>query len=1005
MPVTPSALVLIAYLSLTASAAEERNGYVGSEACAGCHTDVYNTWRRTRHAYSVLGADEAERAGYPLPAPRHGGPTDLPRSWKKIAYIVGGRQRISYADRSGRVLDTSYHHRTGSWKAFPGKTMTDCGACHFTGFGEGPAHPGNAAVPGRWAEINIGCESCHGPGARHAETYEKQDVIVDPSSAACGRCHTSVGRVLPKDDHHDTHDIVQVWNHDPHVTGLRFQSHNAFCARCHAPYHGHFIDPKRDGKRRVFSEDRRSITCIDCHDPHDLTHAQYTREKVVLDPPRPSKRHVHTGHDRDFMSNDYTELATTEQSCLQCHRGADRIDLDHANATCHDCHNTFHRNRRSESTVSSDPNHPRLSCRQCHEDADHLVALLFRDPDFLEPKFIHNLRTLPAEVRRKFGFRYGGLSRSVPSGIVEPPGSTPPPRTLPPPAASSPPDHRDATDTGPKHPSLAADSDVRALMARRDNDPGAPDAFIELAHAYAGRHEPDAVIELLELAIRFDAPRILAALALDEWPPPSLPRVMTGSDARRPADSILSPDAAPAAPALRAWVNAWAAMRHARFADAARILEDVVSEPYRVEVEFHLGLARLGEGRIGQSARILERVCDQAPRHRAAQVALGLAHLRRGRFAQAVELLEAAARRDIADPIARYLLGQARMHDRQPGPAIESLQAVVRLEPKWRFAWLALARHARVANRLDVAVPTYRQIIDRWPDDFRGPNEYGMLLKHLSDVMTHDLRHRCESTIPPGRTRDDWKQALVELEEQASRARQLALTYFRRAIEIVPGDVGATREIAEIHRRDGRRADARRQFEWLARQEPAAWRHSYRIGTIHLESGNLATAVTALQHAVTLAPHEGDPYVALGLAYIRLNRHAESIETLERGAIYQPFNPALYNNLGAAFGHVGDAPRAATALERALSLGTFPLPRLHLVYTNLGLVHWKEGRREVAVKALKTALHHFADYAPARAALRRIESGTEAGDDDPEFVYNDLTEPFGEISTISFDDE
>ncbi|MCZ6623353.1 MAG: hypothetical protein O7B35_03810, partial [Deltaproteobacteria bacterium] len=57
------------------------------------------------------------------------------------------------------------------------------------------------------------------------------------------------------------------------------------------------------------------------------------------------------GNDVDINTMDFKDLKTTEQLCVQCHRGADRIDLDHADATCTDCHNTFQRTRGAASRV------------------------------------------------------------------------------------------------------------------------------------------------------------------------------------------------------------------------------------------------------------------------------------------------------------------------------------------------------------------------------------------------------------------------------------------------------------------------------------------------------------------------------------------------------------------------------------------------------------------------------------------------------------------------------
>ena len=133
--------------------------------------------------------------------------------------------------------------------------MSDCVPCHFTGAGAGPSHPEDPALADRFSEPNVGCEACHGPGAKHSDSLEAEDIVVDASSRVCGSCHTSAGKILPQDDLHDTHDLVQNWNRDPHVLGVRFRSHNAFCSDCHSPYErGAFTERKEGAATRVFSE-------------------------------------------------------------------------------------------------------------------------------------------------------------------------------------------------------------------------------------------------------------------------------------------------------------------------------------------------------------------------------------------------------------------------------------------------------------------------------------------------------------------------------------------------------------------------------------------------------------------------------------------------------------------------------------------------------------------------------------------------------------------------------
>jgi len=64
-----------------------------------------------------------------------------------------------------------------------------CVGCHVTGYGK----PGGAAVVQNEGLVDVGCESCHGPGSLHAEDPDVDDaknVVRDTPEAVCKTCHT-----------------------------------------------------------------------------------------------------------------------------------------------------------------------------------------------------------------------------------------------------------------------------------------------------------------------------------------------------------------------------------------------------------------------------------------------------------------------------------------------------------------------------------------------------------------------------------------------------------------------------------------------------------------------------------------------------------------------------------------------------------------------------------------------------------------------------------------------
>lgn len=984
------------------------SGYVGSAACRSCHSEIHDAWARTRHAYSVLSAEEAQAAGYPLPDREV--ETDPVRGWPDFSYVIGGRQRIAYADRAGRVQDIAYHHRVGGFSPFPTKPMAACGPCHLTGFGEGASHEEDPALPGPFIERNITCEECHGPGAAHAESQEARDIVVDASSRACGNCHTSAGKVLPKDDLHDTHDLVQTWNRDPHVLGVRFHSHNAFCSDCHAPYErGAFTDREEGAAKRVFSESKQNITCIGCHDPHGSTDATYQRDAAYLGPPIAPRRAVYRGNDDDFTTADFDRFASTEQVCLDCHTGADRIDLDHANATCNDCHNTFNRNRQPESRAFHDANQRRLSCRPCHHDADHLISIVYRDRDFLEPRHLHNLRTLPRAVIERYGFRYpksrpkhwaalpadpGGLS--VPDELSaaalsarhtarERPGSEPPP-TL-----------RDGT----RHEALGADDDaLRALEAARENDPSSLSAHLALAVGHASRENYAAAREVLELAANGDSAVYRSLLfgagsAKRTLPPDERSWELPDPD---PQDS--------AATATVLWLQSLIAMGEGQFDAAARgFARARAIEPTHAGLAIHLGLALLGERHTYRAAETLEAAIEEQPGSIAPRIALAAIYINTRRLALAEDHLEAARAVDPDHAVAAYFRGRAALRQRKPEEAAAAFRTALVAEPEDLNAWFHLARAYRAAGSYGAAIDAYQEIIRTQPRLFDARSDLARLYKLMSDKVNLTHMRESEKTRPVGVSAHEWERYLSQLENRAAEYGELALRGFDAANDIRPLDADGVRQIGEILRRSGRFVEARERFELLARSQPTEWLHRYRLGTIAIRQEEYADAIAHLEGALALAPTEGDIYGALALAHARSGHTDEAIATLQRGAVYEPFNPALYTNLGAAYAARGEYAHARESLERAVRLRTFPLPRTHLAYTNLGIVHWREGRRAEAVQALQKALHSFSDYVPASRLLARMTTPDDLRESETVLVYDDLLERFGETSTIQFAEE
>ena len=72
-------------------------------------------------------------------------------------------------------------------KGLTADEVQGCYACHTTGYGK----PGGFVSVEETPELkDAGCEVCHGPGGRHAETEDPSDIVRRVTIDVCKKCHT-----------------------------------------------------------------------------------------------------------------------------------------------------------------------------------------------------------------------------------------------------------------------------------------------------------------------------------------------------------------------------------------------------------------------------------------------------------------------------------------------------------------------------------------------------------------------------------------------------------------------------------------------------------------------------------------------------------------------------------------------------------------------------------------------------------------------------------------------
>ena len=179
--------------------------YVGSTKCAECHKTHYEAWKDTAHNKMIRppitrGPKRTVLADFSQPSPVR------KFELKDVKWVIGHRWKQRFiGEVNGRevVFPAQWSVKEKKWQPYGGRsdwwypTHKDwksrsnfklCAGCHSTG----PDH-----YTQRWTELNIACESCHGPGKAHSQR-PAVDNIVNParlsterSIEVCLSCHQS----------------------------------------------------------------------------------------------------------------------------------------------------------------------------------------------------------------------------------------------------------------------------------------------------------------------------------------------------------------------------------------------------------------------------------------------------------------------------------------------------------------------------------------------------------------------------------------------------------------------------------------------------------------------------------------------------------------------------------------------------------------------------------------------------------------------------------------------
>lgn len=391
-------------------------GYVGIETCAGCHQQQFNLWKGSHHDQSMQDANEETILGdfndseftyfdvtskFYAKDGKYYVLTDGPDGkleeyeikytfgiYPLQQYLIefpGGRLQalgVAWDTRVQSVEGQKWFHLypneeikygdTLHWTGINQNWNYMCAECHSTNLEKNYNHEvGNYETT--WSEINVSCESCHGPGSNHVDWVEKGNKDYDSEKGllvtfddrkdvnwtintetgiserskpkdsdteieACARCHSRRSIIWEEYEHGkplmDTHLPVLIEDGYYYPDGQILEE---------VYVHGSFLQSKMYGK---------GVTCSDCHNPHSLELNKNGNELCNT---------CHLSSKYDSPSHHHHKESSEGSSCIGCHMTDKKymvIDSRHDHSI---------RIPRPDLSINyGTPN----ACNNCHNDKD-----------------------------------------------------------------------------------------------------------------------------------------------------------------------------------------------------------------------------------------------------------------------------------------------------------------------------------------------------------------------------------------------------------------------------------------------------------------------------------------------------------------------------------------------------------------------------------------------------------------------------------------------------------
>ena len=691
--------------------------YIGSDACASCHSNETAEWKKSQRHDAMAAASEQSMlgnfngakftyAGITRTFFKRGGEffvntdgRDRKLTDYEIKYTFGvfplQQYLIEFADGRLQALSIAWDARPRQeggqrwFHLYPNDRITHddelhwtrpsqnwnfmCADCHSTGLQKN-YDPVADRFQTKWTEINVGCEACHGPGSNHVAWAKSESRLLKKGEEAY-RTDSDKGLTARLDERRGVS-----WTQNA-TTGNAARS-----------------QPR--------ATEREIEVCAQCHSRRGQIAEGYEAGKPLLDYYRPalltSPLYYADGQQRgevynwgSFLQSKMHANGVTCSDCHNPHSGKLRAD---GNALCATCHlpskydTTAHHHHKPQTAGAA--------CVACHmPNTTYMVIDPRRDHSLRVPRpdlsvkfgtpnacsgchMNRDARWAAAQVNKWYGHDPQGYQRFAAAFS----------------AAAA-----DSLDPQPQLRAIAGDP-TQPAIARAT-------ALAEI-NAPINRTPPDALAERLRdpnALVRFGALQSLVQVPLNEHLPLAVPRLSDPVRAVRiEAASLLA-----AVPAGQFGAEQRAAFERA----GAEYVETQRYNADRAEARVSLGIFYASRGDPTKGEEEIKAAIRLDPFFIPAYVNLADLYRARGRDAEGESILRGGLKIAPKSAILHHALGLALVRMKRTDQALGELERATALEPgNARFAYVyAVALHS--TGKAEAAIARLEKALLAHPND------------------------------------------------------------------------------------------------------------------------------------------------------------------------------------------------------------------------------------------------------------------------------------------------